>query len=613
MKMAQMIELLKPGTVAKLTAIASQPEPPKPLVLPQCSVALRPILEKYKSIFEEMKECPPHRAADDVHPIDLEPGHKIPNRSMYRYSPAELAEIEKHVADLLAKGLISPSTSQYGSPVIFALKSDGTYRMCIDMRALNKVTVRNRYPLPRIDQLLDSLQGAKVFSSIDLQSGYYQIRIKPEDEHKSAFKTPRGLYQFKVLSMGMTNAPATFQYVMNKLFKDELGISVLIYLDDVLIFSPSAETHVKHVEAVLKRLQDNHYFAKLSKCEFEKPELKFLGHIVGVNGIKPDPSKISVVEKWPLPQNVSDVRSFLGLATYFRKFVQGFSKLACPLHDLTKKEIKWNAETWSAKCQASFDGLKTALTNAPTLAMPDFTKPFEIIADASITGLGAVLLQEGHPICFESRRLIPAEVNYTTTKQELLAVMHALEAWRCYVEGVTFNIVSDHHPLTYLMTQPSLSRRQARWLELLQRYNFSWEYRPGRNNVADPLGRMHAGVVMCMTHRKPQHLLRLVTLRSCMPNPAHDAEVLFYVPPAITFERAAARLCIATRRQEASPQQAFWGLLMLNVCRLLLTSLRRLSVCGVRSFSRLRTPACSSFSDSACDTSLARRWSHQLC
>ncbi|KAJ9527210.1 hypothetical protein QJQ45_025469 [Haematococcus lacustris] len=290
--------------------------------------------------------------------------------------------------------------------------------MCIDYRALNKVTVKNKYPLPRIDQLLDRLHGATIFSSLDLQSGYHQIRIQPEDVPKSAFRTPYGHYQFKVLSFGLTNAPATFQAVMNDIFRDYLNDFVVVYLDDILVFSKNKAEHLKHLEIVFRILKEHELYAKLIKCEFEKSELKFLGHLVGVNGIRPDPAKIKSIKDWPPLNDVAAIRSFVGLATYFRMFIQGFAKLVEPLTNLTKKDVTW---CWDDKCEEAFQGVKHALSNAPVLSLPDFNKEFQVLCDASVTGIGAVLMQDKHPIAYESKRLLPAEVNYTTDvdKQKL--------------------------------------------------------------------------------------------------------------------------------------------------------------------------------------------------
>ena len=363
----------------------------------------------------------------------------------------------------MQKGFIEPSCSPFGAPILFVSKKDGTLRMCIDYRALNALTVKNRYPLPRIDDLMDRLQGATVFSSLDLASGYHQVRIPEEDVPKTAFRTPFGHYQFRVLSFGLTNAPSTFQAVMNRILQtDNLKDFVVVYLDDILVFSKTAAEHMVHLRAVLAALRKHKLYAKLSKCEFNKSQLKFLGHIVSSSGIKVDTDKIAAIEKWPVPKNLSELRSFLGLANYFRKFVQGYSKLVAPLTELTKSTVPWPAE-WPDACNDAFEQVKWNLTHAPILAIPDVTQPFEVICDASGYGLGAVLMQNGRPCAFESKKMLPAERNYTATEQEMLAVIHALKIWRCYLEGVKFTMVTDHNPNTFFDSQPNLNRCQARW------------------------------------------------------------------------------------------------------------------------------------------------------
>ena len=424
-----------------------------------------------------------------AHAIPIEPGSIPPDKHLYRMSLAEKVEMERQVTEGLRRGIIEPSTSPYGAPCLFVSKKDGSLRMCVDYRALNKMTVKNKYPLPRIDDLLDQLHGATVFSSLDLQSGYHQIKIQDEDVPKTAFKTPMGLYQFRVLAFGLTNAPATFQNVMNDVFRHHLGKFVLVYLDDILIFSKSPEEHEHHLRVVLDLLRKHDLYAKLFKCEFNKPELQFLGHIVGRDGIKMDPQKTAVIDAWPVPRDIHQLRSFVGLATYFRRFVQGFSRLVSPLTNLLRGKAQWH---WSDQCQQAFMNTKIALTSHPVLVMPDYSKPFEVVCDASVTGIEAVLLQEGRPVAYKSRKLSSAEHNYNTGEQELLAVVHAMRSWRCYLEGVEFTMVTDHNPLTYLQTQPNLSRRQVRWSEYLQMFRFRWQYRPGRINVADPLrGYLH--------------------------------------------------------------------------------------------------------------------------
>jgi hypothetical protein len=417
-------------------------------------------------------------------------------KSPYRLTPAETTAVEENIKELLQEGLIEPSTSPYGSPIIFVEKpgQPGKLRMCIDTRALNAQTIPIRTPIPRQDMLFDRLHGACVFSTLDLQSGFHQIRINEADVPKTAFLTPFGQYHFKVLSFGFCNSPATFQAMMNKTFAPLLYKGVLVYLDDILIYAKTREEHDRLLEEVLQILEKNQFYARLSKCEFEKDSLKYLGHIISKDGISVDPIKTQVVQNWPQPSSVKQVRSFLGLANYFRKFLKGYATMAAPLTTLTRKDVKWSSTTWNANCQKAFDEIKQALLTAPCLALMDFTNPgdLKLITDASITGIGAVLTQNGRPVAFESKKLTEAEVKWTTTEQEMWAVIHSLHIWRCYLEGVKFEIHTDHNPLVYLKTQPNLSRRQARWSDYLQRFEFEWKYVKGtENTAADALSRAH--------------------------------------------------------------------------------------------------------------------------
>ena len=294
------------------------------------------VTQDFKDVFEPISECPPHRFDVD-HTIKLVEGSTPTFRRPFRLSrqEEEEEEVHKQVEDALKKGLIEPSVSPYGAPVLFVQKKDGSLRMCIDYRALNKITVRDRYPLPRIDDLLDKLHGCTIFSSLDLQSGYHQIRIRDEDKPKTAMMTPMGQFQFKVLCFGLTNAPATFQRAMNKIFSKHIGKFVLVYLDDILVMSRTPEEHEQHLRIVLQILRENGLKAKLSKCEFNKAELHFLGHVIGKDGVAVDPAKIAVIEKWPLPKSLKELQSFVGLANYFKKFVDHFSFVVAPLAALT--------------------------------------------------------------------------------------------------------------------------------------------------------------------------------------------------------------------------------------------------------------------------------------
>lgn len=459
-----------------------------------CPLRVKQLLQQYSSVFPETLDypsLPPEREIS--HTIPLVPGAKPVFRPMFRYSPREREEMETQIRQMLKAGLIEPYDGPWGSPVLFVPKKNGKLRMCVDYRFLNKLTIRNAYPLPRVDDLLDKLHGATCFSGLDLMSGYHQLRIAPDDQEKTAFRTPFGLYKYKVLCFGLVNAPAVFVQMMDSVFRNRgMGTFVLVYLDDILVFSRTPEEHLQHLQSVLQTLQDNQLYANFEKCSFNNAEVEFLGHVVSKHGIKPDPKKVQAVENWPRPSTLKQLRSFLGLAQYFRKFIQGYSKIVAPLNALTKEGLDWRKpeRLWSPACEAAFHTVKRHLTEAPVLATPAFSQPFEVVCDASLVAVGAVLLQNGRPVAFESKKLTPAEVGYTTTEQELLAVVHALTVWRCYLEGVKFTVVTDHHPNTFFNEQPLLSRRQARWSAFLQQFDFSWEYRPGRINVADPLSRL---------------------------------------------------------------------------------------------------------------------------
>ena len=474
------------------------------------------LLGRYRDVFPDELPAglPPDRGVG--HTIPIIPGSKPPSRPLYRLSPLEMEEVKRQVKDLLAKGLIEPSKSPYGAPILFVQKKDGTLRMCVDYRALNKITVRNQYPLPRIDDLLDCLSGVKVASSLDLVSGYHQIRISEEDVPKTAFKTPMGLYQFKVLSFGLTNAPSTFQAVMSSIFGDLIGKCVLVYLDDLLVVSKSPEEHKVHLEMVLQRLREHKLYAKLSKCSFGKSELEFLGHVVGRDGIKVDPRKVAAVCAMRAEEhvtNVTQLRSFLGMANYYRRFMKDYASNTALLTSLTGSKSEWDGK-WTPEMLREFKWVQESLTNAPTLAPFDPEKLCQLVvtADASVVGLGAVLEQEGRPVAFESRKLTSAEKNYTTTEQELLGVVHALKTWRCYLEsGTKFLVRTDHNPNVYFSTKPMLSRREARWSEYLQQFHFDWQYKPGKENVvADHLSRMPMGALLISL---PQLVLAAVTTR----------------------------------------------------------------------------------------------------
>jgi hypothetical protein len=411
--------------------------------------------------------------------------------------PNELAELKIQLQDLLEKGFIRPSSSPWGCPAIFVKKKDQTLRMCVDYRPLNEVTIKNKYPLPRIDILFDQLTGARVFSKIDLRSGYHQIRIRPEDIPKTAFTTRYGLFEYLVMSFRLTNALAHFTYLMNSVFMPDLDKFVVVFIDDILIYSKNEEEHAQHLRVVLTRLREHQLYAKFSKCVFWLEEIQFLGHVLSARGIAVDPSKIKDILEWKPPTTVHQVRSFLGLAGYYRRFIPDFSKLVKPITSQLKNETKFN---WSLKCNEAFEKLKTLLTTAPVLAQPDINKPFDVYCDASGSGLGCVLMQEGRVIVYASRQLRRHEEHYPTHDLELAAVVHALKIWRHYLLGKVCHIYTDHKSLKYIFTQSELNMRQRRWLELIKDYELEIHYHPGKANVvADALSRKAS--CHCLTMR----------------------------------------------------------------------------------------------------------------
>ena len=425
------------------------------------------------------------------HHIDLVPGAQPQHRPLFRMSEMELTELRDQLRDMLEKEHIQPSCSPWAAPVLFARKKDGGLRLCVDYRALNKMTVRNRYPLPRIEDLLDRLSKAKYLTKLDLAAGFWQIPVDPADIPKTAFTTRYGQFEFKVMPMGLCNAPSTFQSAMNDILRDFLDDFVLVYMDDILIYSNSEEEHLRHLQQVFKKLEQNQLYCRPHKCTFMKEELKYLGHIVGNGHIKVDPTKVTAVNDWPAPTNLKELQSFLGHCNYYRRFIQGYAKHARPLTELLKKEHTYR---WTPECQSSFDTLKTKLTNAPVLRIFDNSRPVQLVTDASSFAIGAVLLQEHdnkwQPIAFESRKLRPPEINYSAYDRELLALVHCCKLWRCYLLGRRFQCITDHATLKHFHTQPCLtSPRRVRWSEYLQDFEVDIVYRPGRTDPADPLSR----------------------------------------------------------------------------------------------------------------------------
>jgi hypothetical protein len=312
------------------------------------------------------------------------------------------------------KGFIQPSSSSWGAPILFVEKKDTSNRLVVDYRSLNEVTIKNKYHLPNIYDMFDQLKGAKVFSNIDLHSGYFQSKIQEQDIPKTAFTTRYGLYEYTVMSFGLTNAPAYFMTMMNKVFMEYLDKFVVVFIDDILIYSMDDAEHEKHLRMIMEKLREHKLYAKFSKCEFWLNKVGFLGHIVSAEGVVMDPSKVASVTEWESPKNAGDIRSFLGLAGYYRRFIENFSKIAKPMMELLKKEKKFE---WSDTCEASFQELKQRLVTAPVLCLPDIQKDFQVYCDASRQGLGSGLMQDGKVVSYASRQLVTP---YLLLKAELL-------------------------------------------------------------------------------------------------------------------------------------------------------------------------------------------------
>lgn len=464
------------------------------------------LVKEFSSVFkDELPGLPPDRGIH--HLIDTGDAKPI-SRPPYKMSPLELDELQKQIKELLKLGLIRPSSSPWGAGVLFVRKkpdpgSDkpGALRMCIDYRAVNKYTIRNSSSLPRIDECLERLGGARYFTSLDLKSGYHQIRISPEDVPKTAFNTRYGQFSWLVLPFGLCNAPPVFQALMNSLLAKYVDKTVLVYLDDILIYSKTYEEHKIHVRQVLDILKKENLIANLRKCEFGKSELTFVGFRISREGISPSPDKVKAVQNWPKMTNVQEVRQFIGFAQFYKRFIKNFASIAAPLTDLTRGTgIKTRPIIWTNECQNSFDHLKKLLSSSPVLQVVDMDKPFRIEVDASDRGCGAVLLQPGddpllpwHPICFESKKYAPSESKLPAQEKELLGILHALRVWRCYVEGCLagYTIFSDHLPLEYFQSKENPPSRLVRWINELELYSPKIVYKPGKENqVPDALSRL---------------------------------------------------------------------------------------------------------------------------
>ncbi len=413
--------------------------------------------------------------------------------------------VKQHIDEMLDHGIIRPSTSPYRSPVVMVKKKTGDLRFCVDYRRLNSQTVKDKYPLPRIDDTLDYLHGARYFTTIDLFSGYWQIEIEEKDKFKTAFTSEFGHFEFNRMPFGLCNAPGTFQRLMESILYELLGNFVLVYIDDIIIYSKTWEEHMHHLDEIFSLLNKAGLKIKPSKCLFAKGEVQYLGHIVSYKGISPDDKKLEAINKYPSPKNVDQVRSYVGLASYYRRFIPDFAEKAHALTRLTRKDVSWQ---WGEAEQRAFDSIKKCLVTAPILGYPDFSRNFVIHTDASGYGVGAVLSQmQSTPlnpvdneepssslqevvIAYTSKHLSESQTKWSATEKEAFAIIHAVRTFYHYLYGTDFTIVTDHRPLEYLMNKKDPTGRLARWSLFLQPFNLNIKYRPGKSNQnADSLSR----------------------------------------------------------------------------------------------------------------------------
>jgi len=421
--------------------------------------------QKFRAAFSDgTKTLPEHTDADLG--IELVEGKLPPFGALYSMSEDELSIVKTYVDDMMKKGLIRPSTSPIGAPILFARKKDGSLRLCVDYRRLNDLTVKNVYPLPLIHELLDRMAGSSIFTKLDLKDAYWLIRIKKGDEWKTAFRTRYGLFEYLVMPFGLSNAPGQFQSYVNKLFSDMLDLFVCTYLDDFMIFSKTYADHVQHVGKVLQRMIDHKLEANLKKCVFHTDRVEFLGYEITPLGVNMCQDRVKSVMDWAVPHDLKSLQSFLGFCNFYRSFIKDYSLIAAPLTDMTKKGRAWN---WTTVEQAAFERMKEQFGTAEVVRHFDPALPIVLETDASDFALSGILSQQHsdglRPVSFYSRKFQPAELNYDTHDKELLAIIECLTAWRhfCQNSRTPVSILTDHQNLKYFTTTKQLNRRQVRW------------------------------------------------------------------------------------------------------------------------------------------------------
>lgn len=446
-----------------------------------CSPTYMSIVKEYKSLFSSI---PGQTEAIEHH---IPTGEAQPIRVPPRRVPMHYKdEIQKQIAEMLQQGIIQESSSPWLAPCVFVPKKNGELRICVDYRELNKRTEKNGYPLPLPDEVQDRLQNSKVFSKLDCRKGFWQVPIAPEDCCKTAFSPGPGLglYEFLRLPFGLSGSPGTFQCLMDRVLR---GLHfAMVYIDDILIYSENEKNHKQHLKQVLQRIKEHGLTLHSEKCSIGLQSVPYLGHIFSKEGMRPDPSKIHVIQDWPTPCNANEIQRFLGLASYYRRYIKGFANIAHPLYQLTMKGASFR---WTSSCQEAFHALKVSLMSEPILTCPNFSLPFMLYTDASDTGLGAVLQQGDAVIAYASRSLKSAEKNYSVIEKECLALVHAVKHFKHYLLGRLFVVYTDHNPLQWLSSQ-KMEGKLCRWALQLQEFEFEIRYRKGsQNSNADALSR----------------------------------------------------------------------------------------------------------------------------
>jgi hypothetical protein len=470
------------GTMIQLCSVDVKVQDSVSVVFP---AEVQRLIHDFVVLFEVPVDLPPSRSCD--HSIPLVDGASPVNMRSYRYPPVLKYEIEKQVGEMLKNGLIQPSNSPFSSSVLLVKKKDNSWRFCVDYRFLNAITLKGKFPIPIIDEFLDEPGHASWFSSLDLRAGFHQIGLKPGEEHKTTFQTHFGQFEFRVMAFGLTGAPGTFQAAMNTTLAPYLRKFVLVFFDDILIYNNTFEDHLQHIRLVFELLAKDSWNIKLSKCSFAQRQIAYLGHVISERGVATDPQKIVAIKDWPIPSNTKELRSFLGLAGYYRKFVRNFCIISKPLTELLKKNTFF---VWTAEHTRSLEALKTALSQAPVLALPDFAKTFCVETDACGTGIGADLMQDNHPLAFISKTLGPQSQGLSTYEKEYLAIPMDVQQWRPYLQQAEFLIYTDQTSLIQLNEQRLHTHWQQKVFTKLLGLQSKIIYKKGVDNrVVDALSR----------------------------------------------------------------------------------------------------------------------------